>query len=336
MAQFNFTHLPGGGGLTGPIVTSYNLVINAVECVGTLNLFSCFLAVVDIFELVFELFFANIFAGRPTVGKDSATDDLALLLIPSSNPVTAMWGMGIRALEAQGIPISSSNPVHVAQFTKLAAAVKADMHRQFGDDSEFNELVQATQLNNPDSNRLAIQIRWGIDQIYLNAVKQGWIDPQTGFPKVKPPPPPPPPPQPGDCTDPCSKLQYSLLSTEVVPDLDLAASALVSLASQLGLSNSPANPNAIDRLAAALEQIEAVVNVSNDFSRDSATKAIYLELVCICSQLTLIAEAVAKSGGGGGSFDPQVAAQLKRIADDFDRALKPAPQVGQAKALLQL
>src|SRR5581483_9550446 len=110
---FDFTHLPGGGGDTGPLVTGLDAGVNAGLCVGLLDAFACLKAVADVFLLIFDEFFGQIFSGRPKLGKDSATDDVALFFIPSPNPVIKLWGMGIRILEAQGIPLSTSNPTRV-------------------------------------------------------------------------------------------------------------------------------------------------------------------------------------------------------------------------------
>src|SRR5579859_7978022 len=132
MASFDFTHLPGGGGNLGPVVTGLDAAVNTALCVGELDIFACFTAVLDVFTLVFDLFFARIFSGRPKVGKDSATDDVALFFIPSQNPVVTLWGMGIRLLEAKGLPISTSNPAGRQHYVKLAAAAQADLVRQFG------------------------------------------------------------------------------------------------------------------------------------------------------------------------------------------------------------
>ncbi|HZQ92917.1 MAG TPA: hypothetical protein VFA60_14075, partial [Terriglobales bacterium] len=129
---FDFTHLPGGGGDTGPLVTGLDAGVNAGLCVGLLDALACLRAVVDVFLLIFDEFFGQIFSGRPKLGKDSATDDVALFFIPSPNPVIKLWGMGIRILEAQGIPLSTSNPTARQKYIDLATAVRADLVRQFG------------------------------------------------------------------------------------------------------------------------------------------------------------------------------------------------------------
>lgn len=198
---FDFIHLPGGGGELGPIVTGLDLVVSTAECVGGegFDLLACFRAVTDIFQLAFELFFANIFSGRPAIGKDSATDDIALFLIPSPNPVVRLWGFGIRGLEAKGVPISTSNPALAQLYRNLAAAAKADLRKQFpGDDSVFNAYAYLMTLPNPDSNSAAIAAREAIDGDYTAEVSAHKIDPLTGFryPSKPPPPPAPPPPKP--------------------------------------------------------------------------------------------------------------------------------------------
>lgn len=215
---FDFSILPGGGGETGIVVTSLDLVIETAQCLGAevIDVIACYKAIVDIFTLLFDLFFGDIFAGRPKVGKDSASDDTALFFIASSNPVIKMWGMGIRALEAKGIPTSVSGGWGLTTSIALAESVLNDLRHQFDGPtaprlfyhSEFGTFP-VTGLNlftwyhqlgfrahNPDSNALAIAIRVQIDTFYTILVRDGYIDPQTGFPLHPGPPPPPPPPKP--------------------------------------------------------------------------------------------------------------------------------------------
>lgn len=169
----------------------------------------------------FDLWFSSVFSGRPAVGIDSATDDLALFYISSLNPVVALWGIGIRGLEARGIPISSSGGAGAAAYQSLARAVLSDLQRQF-DNPHRPALnpgpvpfwppgvpVTGQTLYNyysglglgiqqPDSTRYAILNRAIVDAFYTILIGQKFIDPTTGwpFPIYTPPPPPPPPPGP--------------------------------------------------------------------------------------------------------------------------------------------
>ena len=186
ISKILLSQLPGGGGEIGTILDSSGLAVDGALCavggVETLGL-SCLLAVVDIFRLVFDLFFANIFVGRPKVGKDSATDAAALFLIPSANPVVALWGMGIRNLEAIGCFLSGAGPCAQA-FTNLASAALFDLQKQFGGQvgmAYFQQYAQLLKLQNPDSSKTAIAARSAIDAHYPDAVKRGLINPQTGF-----------------------------------------------------------------------------------------------------------------------------------------------------------
>jgi hypothetical protein len=217
---FDFSQLPGGGGETGEVVTSLELAINVTACIGLLDIFACFNAVIELFSLLYDLFFQDLFGGRAKVGKDSASDDTALFFIASTNPVIKHWGIGIRAMEAQGIPTSVSGGVGLTKTIQLADAVLADLRRQFDGPTAPKQVLHnqfgtapVTGLNmftwyrqlgfnnhNPDSNPGALQERQIIDNFYNTLVRDNYIDPKTGFPhqpgtpppKKQPPPPPPP------------------------------------------------------------------------------------------------------------------------------------------------
>ncbi len=139
-----------------------------------------------------DLWFSSLFKGRPKVGIDSATDSDALFLLPSANPVVALWGLGIRELEALGIPISVSGGPGVATYQRLGANAQADLIRQFGQPEGGNLFSQyATlilQCTNPASNAACIATRAILDSHYPAAIKAGRIDPGTGFPPVTTPP----------------------------------------------------------------------------------------------------------------------------------------------------
>jgi hypothetical protein len=205
----NVTLLPGMAGEVGTLVkTTIALLEDTAACVGSEggDLIACLSAIVDLAELVYEVWL-DFFPSRPKVGKDSASDDTALFLIPSANPVVALWGIGIRDLEAQGIPTSASGGAGYAAQLALANAALADLKKQFdtpaGRDLEVNG-VQVNgnvmfgwyhylgyELPNPDSNRTAINNRIILDSKYTLLVQQGFLDPTTGFPPKAPPPPPP-------------------------------------------------------------------------------------------------------------------------------------------------
>jgi hypothetical protein len=194
------------GGDTGAIVgQSIQTVENGVLCVATASLFDCFLAIVHAFELIFDLFQA-LFPSRPKVGKDSASDDTALFFIPSANPVIALWGMGIRDLESQGIPTSASGGVGAQKQYDLAKAVANDLIKQFSGPNAGKVTFGGVPItgqnlfplyhqlgfvaNHPDSNSLALHERVQLDKLYTDLVTMKLIDPKTGFPPAKPPPPP--------------------------------------------------------------------------------------------------------------------------------------------------
>src|SRR5271166_5691535 len=106
----NITLLPGMAGEVGTLLgTTIALLEDSAACVGSEGgaLLSCFKAIIDLAELVYEIWL-DFFPARPKVGKDSASDDTALFYIPSANPIIALWGVGIRDLESQGIPTSAS------------------------------------------------------------------------------------------------------------------------------------------------------------------------------------------------------------------------------------
>lgn len=197
--------LPGMGGSTGALVSdSISLLENLATC-GPEDPLSCFTAVVDLVFVAYDIY-QTFFPSRPKVGKDSASDDTALFFIPSSNPVIALWGIGIRDLEAQGIPTSvSGGPGLTAQYN-LANAVLADLKKQFdgpGAPKLNIDGVPATgqqvfdwyhllglETANPDSDAAAIAQRAKIDALYTSLVESGWVDPETGFPKPTSKPPP--------------------------------------------------------------------------------------------------------------------------------------------------
>lgn len=134
----------------------------------------------------FDLWFDKIFSGRPKVGIHSATDSVALFLIPAANPVLSLWGIGIRLLEGQGIPLSVSGGAGQVEYRKLAAGVLTDLQKQFGPAKGANQWETIGSLvlhcQNPASNRRCIADRIAfLDSPYNLAILDGELDPHTGF-----------------------------------------------------------------------------------------------------------------------------------------------------------
>ena len=183
--------LPGGGGSVGTWLVQVGF--DAIFAAFTGNWLQFLQELLD----PWDLWFSSVFSGRAPVGKDSATDDVALFFAAAANPVVALTGLGIRGLEAQGLALSSGWPIAKQLYGNLDTALKADLIRQFGATEggrQFTQYGYLAGLKNPDSNTPALQGRHILDQLYDNAVSTGKIDPKTGFPYTKPPPPPPPPP----------------------------------------------------------------------------------------------------------------------------------------------
>ncbi len=86
--SFDFTHLPGGGGATGKVVTALDTAVNAALCVGMLDIFACFKAVVDVFLQVFD-------EGRLTDSQGGTVDARHAVWIMTSNIGTGDIGKGL-------------------------------------------------------------------------------------------------------------------------------------------------------------------------------------------------------------------------------------------------
>jgi hypothetical protein len=143
----------------------------------------------------FDLWFSSAFTGRAKAGKDSATDDVALFLIASANPIVQSWGAAIRIYEAiGGCYLSGAGPCATA-FKKANSAFVTDMGKQWAFNGPGYGITMAQNygklaaLKNPDSNTGAINSRKILDNIYLAAVEKGQIDPSTGFPPLATKPP---------------------------------------------------------------------------------------------------------------------------------------------------
>lgn len=275
---FDFTRLPGGSGLTGELLTGLDLAVSLGQCAGTEGLYlpACIRAVFDLFQLAFELFGAQVLQGRPKLGKDSATDDVALFLIPSTNPVIRLWGFAIRALEAKGIPLSAGGLGHT-QYVKLATAVQKDLARQklkstIAGFTLFDEYAQLVlKANHPDSNREAIAQRAILDRVYENAVLLKAIDPKTGYPPTIGPPPPPEP------TDPAAILDAirDCVCREMVPQITLLAEALAVIRASLGPTHNLTLTGALEIAAnnvGAMERCLCAIEVAL-ITPDPATEA---------------------------------------------------------------
>jgi hypothetical protein len=338
---FDFSILPGGGGATGPILTGLDLAIEATECIGLLDIFACFKAVIDVFSLLWDLFFGNLFAGRPKLGKDSASDDTALFFISSPNPVAAMWGMGIRALEAHGVPTSVSAGPGLAQTIKLADAVLADLRTQFDHPAapkllyhnEFgtfpvtglNMFSWYHQLgfrtNHPDSNSEALRIRAQIDLFYTELVTLKWIDPQTGFPFTHPPPPPPPPPKPqppSQIPKPPPAIPHNADEEEVccwyeeqyAYHLALAAENISTLLHQQGASDQ-----CCAQIVAALNAVNrSVAEVTAAIGHGSAAVAAKIDLSHVAAGLQELVVVLTENLRRPPAAEPALIAALDRIA----------------------
>ncbi len=195
MANLIFKLLPGGGGEVGTALDAGGLAVNASICAAaggeTFGL-ACLAAVLDVFRLAFDLFYGTLFPSRAKIGPNSATDSVALFFLPSSNPVIALWGIGIRRFEAAGCALSSATGPCIVGFRRLATAVQHDLVKQLGaaGNTYFQQYTYLSGLHNPASNRVAIAARDIVDSHYDLAVKQGKLDPHTGFPPVAKPPPP--------------------------------------------------------------------------------------------------------------------------------------------------
>ena len=79
----------------------------------------------------FASLFDSIFGGRPKLGPDSATDNVALTLLASRNPYVRAWGRGVRLLERRGIPISISDVAAWRRtYGALQTAIARDLEMQ--------------------------------------------------------------------------------------------------------------------------------------------------------------------------------------------------------------
>jgi hypothetical protein len=318
------TQLPGMGGDTGTIVIqSVQTIENAVLCVATASLFNCFEAILNAAELVYDLFLA-FFPTRPKVGKDSASDDTALFFIPAANPIIALWGIGIRDLETQGIPTSTSAGPGYAKQLALATAVANDLVRQFDGPNAgkvtfgglpatgANVFALYHQLgfraNHPDSNATAIQERIKLDQLYTQLVKQGDIDPKTGFPPKPPPPPPKCPP--GQHWD----------GTKCVPDTPPPPP---------GGPDQDEFQDCCDETQAALAAIQkALSNLSGAGGDAACCTNVVNAIGGLGTQLSKIAIDLTNLAAGGVNLNPVVgeltaiAFELKRLAGNSAGILK--------------
>jgi hypothetical protein len=335
MALINL--IPGMGGQVGSLVTDSISLLEDLATCGPENPFSCFAAVVDLAMVLFDAFQA-FFPSRPKVGKDSASDDTALFFIPSTNPTIALWGIGIRDLETQGIPTSASGGSGYTAQLNLANAVLADLKAQFdppGAPKLTLQGVAATgtqvfawyhklgfEVNHPDSNATAIQERIKVDNLYHQLVVQKWIDPLTGFPFKVPPPPPnpcpagqhwdaalgkcvpdaPPPPPPGDPDQ--DELQDCCDETQAA--LANLYGAIASLGA--GGNEQLCCANIVAAISALTAQVTAVAKVISTPQQPAPP----IDLTPIVNELAALVAAVAAAGKVDLSG---IVTELTRIAD---------------------
>lgn len=289
------TQLPGMSGDTGSIVlNAVQTVENGVLCVATASLFNCFQAIISAFELIWDAFQA-FFPTRPKVGKDSASDDTALFFIPSANPIIALWGVGIRDLESQGIPTSASGGAGYQANLKLASAVLADLQRQFDGTNAgkvtfgglpvtgANLFALYHQLgfnaNHPDSNATAIHQRTLLDNLYTQLVNQKGIDPKTGFP---PPPTKQPTCPPGQHWD----------GTKCVPDTTKTVLP----------PGDPENDefmDCCDETLAAIANLQSAIEGQNAGTTSDCCNQVTSALAGIGTQLSAIAIELQNKTAGG-------------------------------------
>jgi hypothetical protein len=76
---------------------------------------------------LFTAAFDAIFGGRSKLGPDSATDNVAVTFLYSSQRYIRAWGIGVRILERQGIPISVGQPAWDKYYGALQNAVLDDL-----------------------------------------------------------------------------------------------------------------------------------------------------------------------------------------------------------------
>lgn len=79
---------------------------------------------------MFMAIWDDLFGGRAALGPDSATDNTALALLSSRNPIVKQWGKGIRILERKGYPTSTGDPRGRQLYGSLNLAAKAALERQ--------------------------------------------------------------------------------------------------------------------------------------------------------------------------------------------------------------
>jgi hypothetical protein len=341
----NILNLPGMGGATGSIVVeSIQALEDGAQCVGTegANLLACFRAIIDLGLLAYDLY-QEFFPSRPKLGKDSATDDAALFLIPSANPVITLWGIGTRQLETLGIPISTSGGPGLTAEVNLADAVLSDLQKQF-DGPHAPKLsyqgvpitgeqlfswyhMLAFQTANPDSNRVAINNRIQLDALYTQLVNQGYLDPVTGFPKPEGPPPPLPPggPEPGDPDQ-----------DELQDCCDETQAAFAKLISALaGIGGAGTDTACCINVVSAIGQVAAQLTNIVEVLPTLAAQPLNLDQVS--AQLAAIAAELGKLGTGAGA--PITVHLANTLPLATATAIAPATDVSgivdQLKALAQ-
>jgi hypothetical protein len=189
--------------------------------------------------------FVSLFGGRPKLGPDSATDNAALSLFGAVNPAWRAYGVGLRALENQGVAISQSSGYGRQLLDELTAQLSLDLQSQFGTQYRpYFDRGIAFLFSRNCTNAPCTAFR--NDPEYRRFVSAGWIDqdgratatnPYVAHPKAPPPPPPPP-----------SQAAYSYRRSVVLSLWESVNRARVAL----GLARDPAPP-ACARTAACMD-----------------------------------------------------------------------------------
>jgi hypothetical protein len=156
---------------------------------------------------IFMQIFDDLFGGRPKLGPDSATDNTALALLHSKDPIVKQWGKGIRILERQGYPTSVSGGIGQQRYGSLNLAMKNALVRQMPQMvKQHNKLITAGQRAHEayvyaafnrecSDSRLSAGCR-----AWINRIDKAWYIPLV----LQGNPPPPPPPPPGQNNRPCA------------------------------------------------------------------------------------------------------------------------------------
>lgn len=139
--------------------------------------------------------FVGLFGGRPKLGPDSASDNAAISLLSAKNPVLRVYGAGIRALEAQGCPISASSGDCRTRLNALTAALSRDLIFQFGSaqGSAYFKSAVGYAFSQYCTNAPCSSV-FAKDPTFSTWVNQGKLRASDGYPLWRQSAPPPAPP----------------------------------------------------------------------------------------------------------------------------------------------